>query len=54
MKVYVAKRGYNREGFMIIGIYTTESAAKKACRMDTNNVGDYHDIEEFELNQKDI
>lgn len=54
MKVYVAKREYDYEGFTIIGIFTTQQEAQECCDNDwninrTSKNGDSHDIEEHEI-----
>ena len=51
--LYVAKREYDYEGFQIIGLYSTEAAAQKACVEDTNeggcNRGDSYGVEGFKV-----
>lgn len=48
MKVYVAERYTDYEGFSILGVYSTKEAAEAANARDIEN-GDHHDIEEYEL-----
>ena len=50
MKIYVAERGYNHQGFDIIGLYTTQEGAVIANEFDKDK-GDYYDVEEFELKE---
>jgi hypothetical protein len=59
VKLYVAERGYDYEGFTIIGIFSTREAAEAACENDRRpptdryspgvSRGDSHSVEEFEL-----
>lgn len=54
MKVYVAEREYDHEGFVILGIYTTKEQAERACKNDFRPDqmklrGDSYSIEEFEI-----
>lgn len=63
MNVYVAKREYDYEGFIIIGIFTTREAAQACCDNDfipmresefpreKIKYGDSHDVEEYELKE---
>jgi len=50
MKVYVAKRNYDYEGFEIIGVYTERDLAEMACK-DDSQYGDSHDIEELMIDE---
>lgn len=47
MKVYIAKRIYDYEGFDIIGVFSTKEKAQEAC--DKKKGGDSRCIEEFEI-----
>lgn len=58
MKLYVAERHYDYEGFQILGVYSTKSLAESACDKDVRPAGDYmggqprgdgHSVEEFTL-----
>lgn len=61
MKLYVAQRHYDYEGFEIIGIFTDRAAAQLCCDSDCNpadkglplewqrKLGDAHTVEEHEL-----
>ena len=57
MKVYVAERAYNYEGFTILGIFSTREAAQEVCDNDTFSTpnlcnrlrGDSYTIEEHEV-----
>ena len=56
MKVFVAKREYDYEGFVIIGIFTTKESAEICCKNDFNInrtilLGDSHNVEEHELQE---
>lgn len=63
MKVYVAERHYDYEGFTIIGIFTTKEAAQACCDNDFIPVresefpqqkrkrGDSYEVEEHELQE---
>ena len=63
MKVFVARRHYDYEGFTIIGIFTTEEAAQASCDNDFVPVrkgefpqqkrkqGDSYDVEEHEVQE---
>jgi hypothetical protein len=50
MKVYVARRHYDYEGFSIIGIFTDHESAQKCCDSD-EQWGDSHDVDEHELQE---
>jgi len=45
IKVYVAERGCDYEGFSIIGIFETRKEAQSAC--DEARGGDFYEIEEY-------
>ena len=53
MKVYIAERGFDYEGFTIIGVFTTKEKAQEACDNDKfddgRKRGNFNDIEEFEI-----
>lgn len=57
MKAYLAKRGYEYEGFEVIGVFTRKEDAQKCCDndfyKDQNGVrfmcGDYHEVSEHEV-----
>jgi hypothetical protein len=50
MKVYVAKRELDYEGFAIIGIYSNYEAAQAACEADREAHPSLEwDVAEFEL-----
>ena len=54
MKVYVAERVFDYEGFEIIGIFKSYEAAQKTCDADQvktkhNMIMDGYRIEDFEL-----
>ena len=52
MNVYVACRGYDYEGFEIIGIFKTREEAKGCCDEDKDewgSLGDSHDIQVHEV-----
>lgn len=59
MKIYVAERVADHEGFEIIGLFSTRAAAQAACDADVYDPrvplwtgkprGDSYEIEEFEL-----
>lgn len=54
MTVYVAQRGYDYEGFEIIGIFTTKEAAQECCDNDVHpssgrKCGDSYDVAPHEL-----
>ncbi len=49
-RVYVAMCCYHYEGFSIIGIYSTQKKAEKACELD--NDGDSHEVESFLIDQE--
>lgn len=63
MKVFVAQRHYDYEGFAIIGIFTTKEAAQACCDNDflprhksefpqeQRKMGDSYDVEEHELQE---
>lgn len=63
MKVFVAQRHYDYEGFTIIGIFTTKEAAQACCDNDFSPVrksefpqqktklGDSYDVEEHEVQE---
>ena len=52
MKVYIAERCFDYEGFTIIGVFKTRDAAQKACDNDRDKTGrkngDSHEVEEFD------
>ena len=58
MKVYVAERGYDYEGFTILGIFSTREKAQEACDNDKwedgRKRGDSYDIEEFEIDAEQL
>lgn len=53
MKVYIAEREYDHEGFTILGAFSTMEKAQEACDNDKykdgGKRGDSHNIEEFEI-----
>ncbi len=53
MKVYIAEREYDYEGFTILGVFSTKEKAQAACdndiREDGRKNGNSHEIEEFEI-----
>ena len=53
MKIYVAEREYDYEGFTIIGVFSTKEKAQEACDNDKDKDGikrgDSHNVEEFEI-----
>lgn len=54
MKVYVAERVYDYEGFDIIGLFASRVEAQAACDNDyrpdgKKKNGDFYEIEEFDL-----
>ena len=53
MKVYIAERNYDFEGFVIVGAFSTREKAEEACDNDKyedgSQRGDYHTVEEFEI-----
>ena len=53
MKIYIAERSFDYEGFTIIGVFNTQKAAQKACDNDRDKKGringDSHDVECFDL-----
>jgi hypothetical protein len=59
MKVFVAQRNYDYEGFAIIGIFTTKEAAQACCdndfsprhKKELRKMGDSYDVEEHELQE---
>ncbi len=48
--LYVAKCGWDYEGFEIIGIFDSHEAAQSACDMYKPYKGDYTEVAEFILN----
>lgn len=48
MKVYVAERVYDGDGFFIIGVFSTKEKAQAECDAD-DSACDSYDIEEFEI-----
>jgi len=58
MKVYVAERHVDYEGFTIIGVFTTKELAENANTSDTwengRLRGDFHKVAEFELDYTNI
>jgi hypothetical protein len=63
MKVYVAEREYDYEGFTILGVFSTREAAQAVCDADIRPPGSYragepkgdgHAIEEFELDASNV
>jgi hypothetical protein len=63
IKVFVARRNYNYDEFMIIGIFTTKEAAKTCCdndfypiyksefQQEMRKMGYSYDVEEHELKE---
>ena len=53
--VYVAERGFDSEGFSILGVYETREEAEAAIEAHTVATGDvgadYYEIEEFVLGE---
>jgi hypothetical protein len=52
MKVYVAERAWDYEGFEIIGIFSFRTAAEKAIEADKSrgkSKADSYEIEELEI-----
>jgi hypothetical protein len=54
VKLYIAQRNYDHEGFTVIGIFSTFEKADTACKNDKwpddgRMRGDWHDVGEFEL-----
>lgn len=53
MKVYIAERHYDYEGFTIIGVFTTKKEAKKCCDYDCG-CGDEHRVTDYEVEKKAV
>ena len=56
MKVYVAERHIDYEGFTILGVFSTKELAENANASDTwedgRLRGNFYEIEEYELKEK--
>ena len=49
MRVYIAKRHYDYEGYDILGVYSTQEAAEQRCQADTASNSDGHSVNEYEI-----
>jgi len=49
MKVYTAHRGYDYEGFTIIGVFSKREDAENCCQKD--KYGDYWEVEGHEVDE---
>lgn len=51
-RVFVAKREYDRAGYQIVGIFTSQEAADEAIKRDRDaGYGQFHSVAELPLNQ---
>ena len=49
MKVYIAKRHHDYEGYDILGVCSTKEAAEQRCQADTASDGDGCSVDVYEI-----
>lgn len=55
MKVFIAQREYDYEGFVVIGVFDSIEEAEKCCEVDKVNnesFGDSWSVDVFDLNER--